>query len=49
MRQGNQHGFAVKVGEYRFEPGADAAVILSGEQADGLVVADAIAYVKAAD
>jgi len=49
MRQGNQHGFAVKVGEYRFQPGADAAVTLSNEEADGLVVADAIAYVKSTD
>ena len=46
MKEGSPHGFAVKVGTYRFAPGKPAAVIISNEGADGPVVADSVALVK---
>ncbi len=48
MRKGNEHGFANEVGKYRLEPGKPAKVTLSNEGADGLVIADSVAFVKTA-
>ena len=46
MKSGNTHGFAVVVGEYRFDHGAAASVTISNEGGDGWVVADSVALVK---
>jgi hypothetical protein len=46
MKQGSKHGFAVKLGEYRFQKGRPAHVCISSDGADGVVVADSVAFVK---
>lgn len=48
MRQGSEHGFSVPIGTYRFKAGGRGAVTLSTADADGNVIADAVAFVKAA-
>lgn len=45
MKQGHQHGFALEVGEYPFEPGKPAKVVLSNPDADGLIVANKVGFV----
>ncbi len=49
MQSGNNHGFAVGIGEYRFRKGDAASVAISNEGANGLVVADSVAFVKVSD
>ncbi len=46
MKKGDKYGFAVEVGEYRFEKGTPAQVVISNEGADGVVVADSVAFVR---
>ena len=46
MKQGDKFGFALEIGTYRFEKGKAAHVTISNEGADGMVVADAVAFVK---
>ncbi|MBE0556555.1 MAG: right-handed parallel beta-helix repeat-containing protein [Proteobacteria bacterium] len=46
LRQGNEHGFAVEVGTYRFDPKEPALLTISNEGSDGFVVADSVAFVK---
>ena len=41
-------GFAVELGNYTFKNGKPAKVTISNEDADGLVVADSVAFVKTA-
>jgi len=49
MRKGSKHGFSVPVGTYRFKAGKRHTVTLSTANADGNVIADAVAFVKVAD
>jgi len=46
MKQGDKFGFALEIGRYRFEKGKKANVTISNEGADGVVVADAVAFVR---
>jgi len=46
MREGDKFGFALEVGQYRFKSGEVAKVIISNNDADGIVVANSIAFVK---
>jgi len=46
MKQGDKFGFAMEIGTYCFEKGKAAHVTISNEGADGVVVADAVAFVK---
>jgi hypothetical protein len=46
MTKGSKHGFSVEVGRFDFEVGKPAKVTLTNHGADGIVVADSIAYVK---
>ncbi len=47
MTKGHKHGFSVVVGTYHFEVGKPASVTLSAKDANGLVAADSVAFVKA--
>lgn len=49
MRKGSKNGFSVVVGTYRFEKGKPATVTLSTRDADGIVIADGVAFVKVSD
>jgi len=49
MRKGSKHGFSVPVGTYRFTAGRRHTVTLSTANADGNVIADAVAFVKVSD
>jgi hypothetical protein len=49
MKTGNDHGFAVEVGKYHFKKGKPAKVTISNDGADGVVVADSVAYVNVSD
>ena len=46
MRQGSKHGFAVEIGTFRFKAGNSQNVVISTRDADGLVIADSVAFVK---
>jgi len=46
MKQGDEHGFSIDIGEYHFNQGATAKVTISNLSADGIVVANSIAYVN---
>ncbi len=46
MKQGDKFGFAMEIGTYSFEKAKAAHVTISNESADGVVVADAVAFVK---
>ncbi len=46
MKEGDVHGFALKIGEYQFTKGKPMKVVISNQGADGRVVADAVAFVK---
>jgi hypothetical protein len=45
MQKGHKHGFAIEVGEYPFKMGRPAKVVITNEDANGLVVADSVAFV----
>ena len=47
MRKGSKHGFSVPIGTYRFKAGRRHTVTLSTTNADGNVIADGVAFVKA--
>ena len=49
MKEGSKHGFAVEVGKYPFKQGKPAGVVISAAGADGMVVADSVAFVKVSD
>ena len=49
MTQGSKHGFAVKLGVYRFEASRTAFVTLSTVGANGDVIADSVAFVRIED
>ena len=49
MREGNVRGFAVEVGKFPFTAGKPAKIVISNEDADGVVIADSVAYVKVSD
>jgi len=49
MKNGSKHGFAVEVGRYRFKKGEPASVSILNKGADGIVVADSVAFVKVDD
>jgi hypothetical protein len=49
MRKGSKHGFSIEVGKYRFQKGKLNTVTLSTRGADGIVIADSVAFVKVAD
>ena len=49
MQQGSQRGFAVELGNYRFETAKTATVTLSTTGANGDVIADSVAFVKIED
>ncbi|MCF7954654.1 MAG: right-handed parallel beta-helix repeat-containing protein, partial [Phycisphaerae bacterium] len=49
MKKGNERAFAVEVGKYPFKAGKGAKVTISNEGADGIVVADSVAFVKVSD
>jgi hypothetical protein len=46
LQRGHMHGFDVKIGEYHFDPDRPATVTISNPNADGVVVADSVSYVK---
>ncbi|MHC4887643.1 MAG: golvesin C-terminal-like domain-containing protein, partial [Planctomycetota bacterium] len=46
MKKGDKFGFAMKVGNYTFKQGKPAKVVISNEGANGIVVADSVAFVK---
>jgi hypothetical protein len=46
MQKGNRHGFAVEVDTFSFEVGRPAAVTLLNTDANGVIVADSVAFVK---
>jgi hypothetical protein len=46
MKEGDKFGFALEIGTYFFEKGKPVIVAISNEEADGVVVADAVAFVK---
>lgn len=46
MQQGNKRGFGVAIGTFPFQKGESAQVIISNADADGVVVADSVAFVK---
>ena len=46
MKKGDKYGFALEVGVYRFEKNKPAKLIISNAGADGIVVADSVAFVK---
>ena len=48
MQKGDMFGFAVELGNYTLKNGKPAKVTISNEDADGLVVADSVAFVKIA-
>lgn len=49
MRKGSKHGFSIEVGKYRFQKEKLNTVTLSTRGADGIVIADSVAFVKVAD
>lgn len=49
MKTGSTHGFAVEVGKYPFKVGEPAQIVISSEGANGIVVADSVAFVKVSD
>ena len=49
MKEGDKYGFALEIGTYRFEKGKSAYVTISNEGADGIVVANSVAFVKVSD
>jgi len=49
MTQGNRHGFAVALGDFKFEQGGPASVTITTDGADGRVVADSVGYVLQAE
>ena len=46
MKIGDQFGFAIEIGEYPFMKDGMAKVIISNDHADGIVVANSVAFVK---
>jgi hypothetical protein len=46
MKQGDKFGFALEVGKYRCLKAGITKVTISNESADGVVVADSVAFVK---
>lgn len=46
FRKGDNLGFAIQIGEYYFEKGKSAIVIISNEQADGYIIADSFGLIK---
>lgn len=46
MQKGMRHGFAKKIGTYRFLKGKTNTVTISTEGVDGKVIADSVAFVK---
>jgi hypothetical protein len=49
MTKGSKYGFAVALGIHRFTAAGKNRVTLSAMDAKGLVLADAVAFVKASD
>jgi len=49
MKEGDKYGFSLEIGTYRFEKGKSAYVTISNEGADGIVVANSVAFVKVRD
>lgn len=49
MKKGDKYGFALEVGKYPFKQGSQAKVVISNEGANGIVVADSVAFVKVSD
>lgn len=46
MTKGDKFGFAVEIGTYRFQKDRPARVRISNEGADGMLVADSVAFAK---
>lgn len=46
FRKGDNLGFAIRIGEYYFEKGKPATLTISNENADGLIIADAVGIIK---
>ncbi|MBT8045499.1 MAG: hypothetical protein KJO79_11160, partial [Verrucomicrobiae bacterium] len=46
MKKGNKFGFAVEIGRYNFTKNESAFVTISNRGADGIVVADSVAFAK---
>jgi len=46
MKKGDKFGFALEVGTYTFKSNKPAKVVISNEGANGIVVADSVAFVK---
>lgn len=46
MKEGDKFGFAVEIGKYRCVKEGTTSVTISNEGADGVVVADSVAFIK---
>ncbi|MFN6375409.1 MAG: hypothetical protein ACK4YD_09590, partial [Chitinophagia bacterium] len=46
FRQGDNLGFAIRIGEYFFEKGKPASLKISNEQADGFIIADGVGIIR---
>ena len=46
MKEGDELGFALEVGKYRFDPEKPARITISNSKADGDIIADAVAFIK---
>jgi hypothetical protein len=46
FRKGDNLGFAIRIGDYYFEKGKPATLIISNENADGHIIADAVGMIK---
>lgn len=49
MKEGDKFGFALEIGKYAFEKGKAAKVSISNSGANGVVVANSVAFVKTED
>jgi len=49
MKKGDKFGFALELGKYPFKQGNSAKIVISNEGANGIVVADSVAFVKISD
>jgi hypothetical protein len=46
MKNDDKFGFALEIGNYFFEKGKPAIVSISNDVTNGIVVADAVAFIK---
>ena len=49
MQKGSKHGFSTAIGTFPFKAAGTSSVTLSTRDADGIVIADGVAFVKVAE